>query len=82
MTSDEFNKKYQSYLEPGHYGLCIEDPQFIQWLDNRFQEFIQKYNFTYAQIKIKFGTGRFYCTGLSYDQIKEVEDRITELGDN
>lgn len=77
MNINEFNNKYKNYLEKGHYGLIVGNDDFINWLDNKFQEFIKIPNFQYSQIKEKFGKGRFYCTGLSYDQIKEVEDKIT-----
>ena len=79
MTVDEFNEKYKAYLEDGHYGLAIDSFEFIDWLDSKFQEFIKVPNFTYSQIKVKFGMGRFYCEGLSIKQISEVENMITEI---
>jgi hypothetical protein len=79
MTTEEFNEKYKDFLEEGHYGLDIENEEFIKWLDEKFQEFIKIPNFNYAQIKIKFGMGRFYCNALTRKQEKEVEDKITEL---
>ncbi len=79
MTSTEFNTKYKQYLEEGYYGLAINDEEFINWLDGKFQEFIKNPNFSYTQIKIKFGMGRFYCEGLSIEEIKEVENKITNL---
>jgi hypothetical protein len=79
MTTEQFNEKYKNFLEEGHYGLSVGDEEFIKWLDNKFQEFIKHPSFTYSQIKSKFGTGRFYCEGLSTEQIKEVENRIMEL---
>lgn len=78
-TTDEFNEKYKDFLEENHYGLAIQDEQFINWLDNKFQEFIIHPSFCYSQIKIKFGMGRFYCKGLSIQQVKEIENKITEL---
>lgn len=77
MTSDEFNKKYLAYLEIGHYGLGIEIPEFTQWLDEQFQEFIKYPNFKYSQIKSKFGRGRFYCKGLPDNLVQLVENKIT-----
>ena len=82
MTSEEFNEKYNDYLEEGHYGLDIENEEFIKWLDEKFQEFIKIPTFNYAQIKTKFGMGRFYCNGLTREQEKEVEDKITEIVKN
>jgi hypothetical protein len=81
-TPEEFNDKYKNYLEEGHYGLAIHSEEFITWLDNKFQEFIKLPGFKYSQIKSKFGMGRFYCEGLSSEQVKEVEDKITELCKN
>lgn len=79
MTAQEFNQKYKRYLEEGHYGLAIGDTEFVQWLDQRFQEFIKKPGFSYSQIKTKFGMGCFYCEGLTYNEISEVELKISQL---
>ena len=79
MTIREFNEKYKQYLEEGHYGLDVGDAEFIQWLDKRFQEFIQKPGFSYSQIKSKFGMGRFYCEGLTREETSEVELKISQL---
>ena len=82
MTNVEFNQKYKDYLELGHYGLAINNAEFIEWLDSKFEEFIKQPNFKFSQIKAKFGAGRFYCEGLSNEQIAEVENKITELCKN
>lgn len=79
MTDSEFNIKYKKYLEEGHYGLSIHKEEFANWLDSKFQEFIKKPGFSYSQIKTKFGTGRFYCEGLTSEEVTEVENKITEL---
>ncbi len=79
MTSEQFNEKYKEHLEEGHYGLGIDIPEFTEWLDKQFQDFIKEPGFTYSQIKAKFGEGRFYCTGLDKVQERLVEDKITEL---
>jgi len=79
MTSDEFNEKYKNFLEEGHYGLAVNIPEFVDYLDNKFQSFINAHNFSYSQIKEKFGYGRFYCNGLPREAIQEVENKITEL---
>jgi hypothetical protein len=79
MTIEEFNEKYENYLEEGHYGLDIGNPEFVEWLDGKFQEFIKKPGFTFSQIKAKFGMGRFYCEGLTDEEVREVEDKITNL---
>jgi hypothetical protein len=77
LTSNVFNLKYKKYLEPGHYGLCIDDHDLIKWLDEKFQHFITYPSFSYSQIKSKFKTGRFYCEGLPNELVYEVEGYIT-----
>jgi hypothetical protein len=79
MNADEFNDKYFEYLEDGHYGLDINNAEFIEWLDRKFQDFIKFPNFMYSQIKIKFGQGRFYCVGLPNELVDEVENKISKL---
>ena len=79
MTSYEFNEKYINFLEEGHYGLDINLPDVVEYLDDKFQSFINAHGFSYSQIKLKFGMGRFYCEGLPREAIKEVEDKITEF---
>lgn len=82
MKADEFNKKYNAYLETGYYGLAINNEEFIDWLDVKFQEFIKKPEFSYSQIKTKYGVGRFYCTGLTIEEKQEVENKITNSVSN
>ena len=79
MTYEEFNEKYKNYLEKGHYGIDVGNSDFIEWLDKKFEDFIKKPGFSYSQIKSKFGMGRFYCEGLTREEIDEVEDKISKL---
>lgn len=79
MKSSEFNEKYKAFLEEGHYGLGIEIPEFTEWLDKKFEQFILKPGFSYSQIKAKFGMGRFYCEGLTNEEVLEVEQKISSL---
>lgn len=37
MKATEFNKKYEDFLEEGHYGLDIENPSVIEYLDKIFE---------------------------------------------
>jgi hypothetical protein len=60
MTADEFNEKYKDYLEKGHYGLDLNSPNIIKYLDEMFQGLIEIPGFKYSQIKEKFGSSRFY----------------------
>jgi hypothetical protein len=82
MTADQFNEKYKDHLEEGHYGLDFHSQNFVEWLDDKFQEFIKKPGFKYSQIKSKFGYGRFYCEGLTIEEIQEVENKISETYSN
>ncbi len=60
MTSSEFNEKYSAYLEEGHYGLDIDIPEAVDFLDKAFQDLIKIPGFQYSQIKTKYGESRFY----------------------
>ena len=80
MTAKEFNEKYKDYLEERHYGAeGFDVPEFLDWLDVKFQDFIKYPNFSYSQIKSKFNWGCFYCEGLPKERVEEVEDKITEI---
>lgn len=79
MNIEQFNKKYENYLEEGHYGLSVDGDEFIKWLDGQFEKFITYPGFKFTQIKEKFGMGRFYCDGLPKELINEVEDKISKL---
>jgi len=55
MKLTEFNKKYSAYLEPKFYGLTIDVPDVIDYLDREFALEIERNpNFEYSQIKMKF----------------------------
>jgi len=85
MTSFEFNKKYEDYLEKGHYGLAINIPSVVDYLDKKFQELIQVPGFKYSQIKLKFNMSRFYCEPRdidSYEIEKEIDNLIKKYDDD
>ena len=61
MTTNEFNQKYKDYLEEGHYGLDINIPSVIEYLDSIFDKgLVNIPGFKYHQIKLKFNMARFY----------------------
>lgn len=61
MTINEFNQKYKDYLEEGHYGLDINIPSVIEYLDSIFDKgLVNIPGFKYYQIKLKFNMARFY----------------------
>ena len=78
MTADEFNEKYKNYIIGSHYGLDIDIPSVVDYLDKEFQEFIKVPGFKYSQIKLKFHTARFYCEPKEIDSCS-VEDNINNL---
>jgi hypothetical protein len=60
-TSKEFNEKWGEYLKEGYYGLSIDNPEVIEYLDEEFtKEILTNPSFEYIQIKMKFGTCRVY----------------------
>lgn len=77
MTAGEFNLKYKDYIEIGFDGLQLEAPTLADWLDIKFQNFITIKGFKFSQIKAKFGYGRFYCQGITDDEVREIEEYIT-----
>jgi hypothetical protein len=81
MTTEDFNKKYEMYLEPGHYGLAIDSPGVIKYLDEKFQVLTQIPGFSYSQIKLKFGVARFYCEPRSIDSFI-IEKEINKILEN
>jgi hypothetical protein len=78
MTATEFNEKYAAYLEDRHYGLDIDIPSVIDYLDEKFQEFIKVPGFSYSQIKLKFNMARVYCEPHEIPT-SEVENEIDNL---
>lgn len=80
-TSGEFNTKYRAYLEDRHYGLAIDYPEVVELLDNIFSEvLVHVPNFSYSQIKLKFGACCFYCSlGFNSELVRMVEQRVTEI---
>ncbi len=78
MNSTEFNEKYKGFLEDRHYGLDINIPSVVEYLDEKFQEFIKVPGFSYSQIKLKFNSSRFYCEPYEIPS-SEVESEINRL---
>jgi hypothetical protein len=59
-TNREFNTKYNEYLEEGHYGMDIEVPAVLFYVDQIFQDLTEIPGFKYEQIKTKYGLARVY----------------------
>ena len=77
MTSNEFNEKWNKYLEDGFYGMAIKHPKVIEYLDKEFTKEIEvNPSFNYAQIKMKFGTSRVYANSEKTSIWKKEVDRL------
>jgi hypothetical protein len=80
--SEEFNDKYAAYLEEGHYGMSIDEPSILTYVDQIFNDLIKIPGFQFSQIKTKYGLARVYTNlyelmpfvGRIVDQ--ELEDKI------
>jgi len=59
-TSKEFNDKYKDYLEEGHYGIDINEPSVLAYVDQIFNDLTQIPGFQFSQIKTKYGLARVY----------------------
>ena len=59
-TNEEFNNKYKDYLEEGHYGMAIQLPSVLAYVDEVFDNLTWIPGFKYQQIKTKFGLARVY----------------------
>lgn len=71
MTIREFNEKYKSHIEDGHYGLSVDHPKVIEYLDFKFENEIRLWrgnyvHFEFSQIKMKFGQITIYCNSPNY----------------
>ena len=79
MNCHQFNEKYKDFLEEGHYGLDLDKPEAIAYLDEKFQEFIKRPDFKFSQIKSKFDWFCFYANGITAEEQIEVENKLTEI---
>lgn len=79
MTAKEFNEKYGNFLEERHYGLAIDLPEIVDFLNEIFKDLVRIPGFSYSQIKLKFGQARFYADGISSDMTYMIEDRLNKI---
>ena len=59
-TIEEFNNKYKEYIDEDHYGMDINEPSVLAYVDQIFIDLTQIPGFKYQQIKTKFGMARVY----------------------
>jgi hypothetical protein len=85
MTVTEFNEKYKDYLEERHYGLHINIPSVIEYLDSIFDNgLVNLPGFKYSQIKLKFNMARFYFDSNISNSLENIisngiEEKINQL---
>jgi uncharacterized protein with ACT and thioredoxin-like domain len=80
MTRQEFNEKWKDHLEDGHDGLGLDAEEIVDYLDKNFTIINQENpNFTYSQIKMKFGSSRCYINGIEAEEILVLEHQINKL---
>jgi hypothetical protein len=79
MTAEEFNEKYEDFLEEGHYGLALDGNEVVAYLDSEFQELIKIPGFSYSQIKSKFSWFCFYCTNVPIEKKMEIEQALAKM---
>lgn len=80
LTLQDFNKKYAPIIEPGFYGLAIDDIDVIDYLDRMFQSILQyEPDFMISQIKTKFGSVVIYADGIDEEGILELREGIAEI---
>lgn len=72
-TSKEFNDKYKDYLEEGHYGIDINEPSVLTYVDQIFNDLTQIPGFQFSQIKTKYGLARVYT---NLDELMPFVGRI------
>lgn len=81
-TNKEFNDKYNAYLEEEHYGMAIQVPAVLTYVDQIFNDLTEIPGFKYQQVKCKYGLARVYTNlediipfvGRIINQ--EIEDKI------
>lgn len=80
MTSLEFNKKWQKYKEEGFYGLAVDIPEIVEYLDKEFEELSKIEGFSFSQIKFKFNHPRVYISPSSLqEKAFEIERIMAKL---
>ena len=79
MTAIEFNKKYENFIEDRFEGLEFDLPKITDFLDIIMEDLTRIPGFTFAQIKFKYGSARFYAENVSVTMALLIEGRINSL---
>ena len=74
----QFNKKYEQWLGFNSKGLTVPlSETAMRLLEEKFQLFIKLPAFIFNLIEYRMGEGYFKASGLTIDQIWEVEQILT-----
>jgi hypothetical protein len=81
MDAKQFNEKWKDHLKEGHYGLDIDLKEVVEYLDEQFKVIKSETpDFTYSQIKLKFGNACVYLSNnVNPDWSEQLEEKIEEL---
>lgn len=79
MTCEDFNTKYQLYIENRFEGCDISNETAIDYLDKEFQELIKIPGFSFAQIKSKFNWFCFYCDNVPREKVEQIEENLKKI---
>jgi predicted metal-dependent hydrolase len=79
MTLKDFNQKHKHLVVEGFDGLEFKNKQVAEFLDTLFESIVLVYpNFKVSQIKVKWGSCRFY-SNLPMQLNFEIENHINEM---
>lgn len=83
ITDDYLCAKYQNHIEPNHYGFDIGTPIVPAWM-NVLDEVVglcvkNDSDFSFTQIKLKFGGIRFYASSILIEDIDEICSYIENI---
>ncbi len=59
-TTTEFNEKYKEFIDEEHYGMDINEPSVIAYVDHIFSDLTKIPGFKFQQVKTKYGLARVY----------------------
>ncbi len=59
-TTTEFNEKYKEFIDDEHYGMDINEPSVLAYVDHIFSDLTKIPGFKFQQVKTKFGLARVY----------------------
>jgi hypothetical protein len=79
MNTEDFNNKWNEWLEDGHYGLDIQDEEVIEFLNEIFVDLTKIEGFKFYQIKQKFYFYCFYADNISLAMKSIIQNEIRRI---